>query len=107
MSENDPLGPGKDGSGALKERTRTRRPPMYKVILHNDDYTTQEWVVHVLRDFFNKTHPEAVHIMLTVHHSGVAVVGVYSRDIAESMVENVTKASRAAGFPLRITCEPE
>lgn len=104
MSNNEP---GRDGSGAVKEKTRSRRPAMYKVILHNDDYTTQEWVVHILKDFFNKSHAEAVHLMLTVHHSGLAVVGVYARDIAETLTEKVTAASRSAGFPLRVTCEPE
>lgn len=104
MSERDS---SRDGSGALKERTRTRRPAMYKVLLHNDDYTTQEWVVYVLREVFHKTHPQAVHLMLTVHHHGMAVVGVYARDIAESYVERVTTESRAAGYPLKITCEPE
>lgn len=95
-----------DGDVDVKEKTRARRPTKYKVILHNDDYTTQEWVVHVLRDIFHKEHVEAVHIMLTVHHTGLAVVGIYARDVAESLTEKVTAASRAAGFPLRITCEP-
>lgn|SRR5699024_5136040 len=104
MSNHDP---GKDGAGAVKERTRSRRPPKYRVIFHNDDYTTQEWVVHVLKEFFQKTHAEAVHVMLTVHHSGLATVGVYARDIAESLTEKVTEASRSAGYPLLVTCEPE
>ena len=104
MSERDP---SRDGATAVKERTRSRRPAMYKVLLHNDDFTTQEWVVYVLREIFNKTHPQAVHLMLTVHHHGMAVVGVYARDIAESYVERVTNESRGAGYPLKVTAEPE
>lgn len=104
MSDNDP---GRQGDSALLERTKRRRPQLYKVLLHNDDYTTQEWVVHVLRHFFQKSNAESVHLMLTVHMGGLAVVGVYARDIAETKVEQVTTASRDAGFPLRCTCEPE
>lgn len=104
MTERDPT---RQGDSAVLERAKRRRPPMYKVLLHNDDYTTQEWVVHVLRHFFQKSHAEAVHLMLTVHMGGMAVVGVFARDIAETKVEQVTHASRDAGFPLRCTCEPE
>ncbi len=109
MSETPIRHTGSSGDGAtdLKEKVRARRPSKYKVILHNDDYTTQEWVVHVLRNIFNKDHAEAVHIMLTVHHTGLAVVGVYARDVAESLTEKVLVASRSAGYPLRVTCEPE
>src|SRR5690625_1692888 len=104
MREHDPT---KDGATADKGRTRSRRPAKYRVIFHNDDYTTQEWVVHVLKEFFNKYHVEAAFVMLTVHYSGLATVGVYARDIAETLTEKVTEASRSAGFPLRVTCEPE
>src|SRR5690625_3381351 len=104
MSEHDPT---KDGATAVKERTRSRRPAKYRVIFHNDDYTTHEWEAHVLKEFFNKTHAEALHVVLTVHDSGMPTVGVYARDIAETLTEKVTEASRSAGFPLRVTCEPE
>lgn len=96
-----------DGDLLTQEREQTRRPPMFKVILHNDDYTTQEWVVMILRQHFHKSQPEAYRLMLTVHTSGEAIVGVFSRDIAETKVAKVTRASREAGFPLLCTCEPE
>ena len=104
---SDKNDPSRQGSTQLKERSRARRPAMYKVLLHNDDYTTQEWVVYVLRHFFRKDHAEAYRLMLTVHVGGLAVVGVYSREIAETKVAQVTAASRDAGHPLRCTCEPE
>lgn len=104
MSEQEP---GKKGNTALKERPQTRRPPMWKVILHNDDYTTQEWVVYVLKEYLHKDHAEAVRLMFTVHHNGHAIVGLYSRDIAETKVAQITDASRSEGYPLLCTCEPE
>src|SRR5690625_4608632 len=104
MSANDPT---QDGATAVKEVMSSRRPEKYRVIFHNDEYTTQEWVGHVLKEFFNKSHAEAVHVMLTVLHGGLGTVGVYARDIAETLTEKVTEASRSAGFPLRVTCEPE
>ena len=67
-------------------RPRTKRPPMYKVLLLNDDYTPMEFVVHVLERFFGVSHSQAVEIMLTVHKKGVAVVGVFSYEIAETKV---------------------
>jgi ATP-dependent Clp protease adaptor protein ClpS len=82
-------------------------PRRYKVIFHNDDYTTQEFVVHVLQRFFHKTETEARHIMLTVHHKGAAVAGVYTRDVAETKAQQVMDAARENGMPLLLTTEPE
>lgn len=104
---SDPRDPSREGSFKLKERSESRRPQLYKVLLHNDDYTSQEWVVHVLQHFFRKNRAESVHLMLSVHHHGIATVAVYSKEIAETKVLQVTQASRDAGFPLMCTCEPE
>jgi ATP-dependent Clp protease adaptor protein ClpS len=87
-------------------RPRVRRPRLYNVILHNDDYTTMEFVVEVLQLFFAKTGSEARHLMLTVHFKGQAVAGTYSRDIAESKVAQVTDYARSHGAPLKTTAEP-
>ena len=82
-------------------------PRRYKVIFHNDDYTTQEFVVYVLERFFHKTETEARHIMLTVHHKGAAVAGVYTKDVAETKAQQVMDAARENGMPLLLTTEPE
>ncbi len=90
----------------LASRQRVKRPPLYNVVLHNDDYTTQELVVEVLRTFFHKTEAEAMTIMLLVHHKGNGVAGTYTRDLAESKVVQVTDFARGQGAPLKLTTEP-
>jgi ATP-dependent Clp protease adaptor protein ClpS len=80
---------------------------MFKVVFHNDDYTTQEFVTEVLRAYFHKTEAEASYIMLTVHRKGSAVAGVYTRDVAETKVAQVTTLARKEGMPLLLTTEPE
>lgn len=82
-------------------------PRRYKVVFHNDDYTTQEFVVYVLMRFFHKSPTEAQHIMLTVHHKGAAVAGVYTKDVAETKAQQVMDAARENGMPLLLTTEPE
>ncbi|RYI26417.1 MAG: ATP-dependent Clp protease adaptor ClpS, partial [Acetobacteraceae bacterium] len=79
-------GPGNDTSILTKTKTKTERPPMYKVMLLNDDYTPMEFVVHVLERFFGLNHAQAFEIMLTVHKKGLAVVGVFSHEVAETKV---------------------
>ena len=90
-----------------KTRTRTQRPPLYKVMLLNDDYTPMEFVVHVLERFFGISQPQAVDIMLTVHRKGLAVVGVFSFEIAETKVTQVMDYARRNQHPLQCTMEKE
>jgi ATP-dependent Clp protease adaptor protein ClpS len=93
----------------LRERQRTdlREPQRYKVIIYNDDFTTMEFVVTVLVQIFLKSEEEAEALMLQVHHSDKAVVGIYSYDIAVSKTRKATSMAREQGYPLRLTVEPE
>jgi ATP-dependent Clp protease adaptor protein ClpS len=106
---DDQDGDGKGPGSAVVTRTRpkTQRPSMYKVLLLNDDYTPMEFVVHVLERFFGMTNGQAVEIMLTVHRRGVAVVGVFSYEIAETKVTQVMEYARRNEHPLQCTMEKE
>jgi ATP-dependent Clp protease adaptor protein ClpS len=111
---NDPKDPEKttpspkrDEETDVIERPKAETPRLYKVVFHNDDYTTMEFVVHVLKAFFRKSDTEATYIMLTVHKKGSAVAATYTRDIAETKVQEVIKYARKQGFPLLVTAEPE
>jgi ATP-dependent Clp protease adaptor protein ClpS len=99
--------PGGAAGLLTKTRTRTQRPPLYKVLLLNDDYTPMEFVVHVLERFFGISHQQAVEIMLTVHRKGLAVVGVFSFEIAETKVTQVMDYARRNQHPLQCTMEKE
>ena len=94
---------------ATKERQRTdlREPRRYKVTIYNDDFTTMEFVVNVLESVFFKPHDTAVDLMMTIHNTGEAVVGIYSRDIAESKAQKAMDLAEQQGFPLKLTCSPE
>lgn len=93
---------------SVKERQRTDldEPRQFKVIFHNDDFTTYEFVVKVLMVVFFKSKSEAERLTIEVDRKKLATVGVYSRDVAVTKMEKATKMARAEGFPLRITCEP-
>ncbi|MFM7736256.1 MAG: ATP-dependent Clp protease adaptor ClpS [Alphaproteobacteria bacterium] len=103
--------PSRDDDVSVVTRTRTdkkvQQPPMYRVLLHNDDYTTREFVVWILRTVFNRAEVEAVQIMLHVHHNGVGVAGVYPYDVAEAKVRKTSELAEQNEFPLLTTMEPE
>ena len=101
--------PGNDDDTYVitKAKPKTQRPPLYKVLLLNDDYTPMEFVVHVLERFFGVNHAQAVEIMLTVHKKGVAGVGVFSYEIAETKVAQVMDFARRNQHPLQCTMEKE
>ena len=99
--------PNEGDDVALEDKPISATPRRYKVMFHNDDYTTMEFVVEVLKRFFHKTDTEAVHVMLTVHKSGAAVAGVYTRDVAETKSIQVMDYARENGMPLLLTTEPE
>ncbi|MBK0398715.1 ATP-dependent Clp protease adapter ClpS [Limibaculum sp. M0105] len=104
--DGDDGGRGKTGI-AVKAKPKTKRPSLYKVLMLNDDYTPMEFVVYVLQRFFNMDHGRAVDIMLTVHNKGVAVVGVYPFEIAETKVTQVMDCARSNQHPLQCTMEKE
>jgi ATP-dependent Clp protease adaptor protein ClpS len=81
--------------------------PMYRVLLHNDDYTTMEFVVETLIHIFRKSPEDSVEIMLNVHHKGVGICGVYTYEISETKVNNVHAMAKQHGFPLKCTMEKE
>jgi ATP-dependent Clp protease adaptor protein ClpS len=89
-----------------KEAARTEPPPMYIVVLLNDDYTPMEFVVKVLKKFFNKDEDEATRIMLRVHHDGRGVCGVYPRDVAATRIAQVAQYAHARQHPLQCVMEP-
>ncbi len=96
-----------EGDVEVEQRKKPAHPKRAKVIFHNDDYTTMEYVVEVLRRFFHKSETEALHIMLTVHKKGRAVAGVYPTEVAETKVSEVMRDARDHGHPLLVTAEPE
>jgi len=83
----------------------TREPRRFKVLLHNDDYTTMDFVIHVLRNVFHKPEPEAMRIMLAVHKQGIGMCGIFTGEVAETKVDMVHSMAKAAGFPLRASLE--
>jgi len=89
------------------EREERKRPPLYKVILHNDDYTTMEFVVFILKVVFGKKEEEAYIIMRSVHEEGSGVCGIYTYEIAESKAQKVTELARKEEFPLKCTIDKE
>ena len=91
----------------VSSKSKSDHPPMYKVILHNDDYTTMEFVVEILVSVFGKSLEKATQIMLNVHNKGKEICGIYPRQIAETKVETVHNLASNKGFPLKSTMEKE
>lgn len=91
---------------AVAEKTKLEEPKMYKVVLHNDDYTSMEFVIHVLIKFFGKSYDEAHGVMLRVHNDGVGICGIYTFEVAESKSAKVNRYSRGKGHPLKSSIEP-
>ena len=91
----------------VKPEKKLKKPTLYKVLLHNDNYTTREFVVAVLKEVFHKSETDAVQIMLHVHYNGIGVAGVYTYGVAETKIKIVEAAAQDNGFPLRLSMEPE
>jgi ATP-dependent Clp protease adaptor protein ClpS len=94
-----------DEAVATESKTTLKRPPLYKVLLHNDDFTTMEFVVYILETIFQLSEGEAVEIMLQVHLEGIGVAGIYPYEIAEMKVAKVTSIAQANEYPLLCTIE--
>jgi len=101
--------PEPDSEVVTETRTekKLQKPRLYKVLLHNDNYTTREFVVAVLKEVFHRPETEAVQIMLHVHYNGVGVAGVYTYEVAETKIKTVEQLAQANEFPLRLSMEPE
>lgn len=102
-----PNDPDDEGDLAVELVKKVQKPKRWKVIFHNDDYTTREFVIEVLQRYFDKDESEATYIMLSVHYKGAGIAGLYPKDVAETKVDQVSKHARKSGFPLRVTAEPE
>jgi ATP-dependent Clp protease adaptor protein ClpS len=101
------VGTKREGGVVVEERTRTKKPPMYKVLLHNDDYTTKEFVVMVLQHVFHRSEADANRIMLHVHNNGVGVAGIYPYEIAETKVAKTMQLAKRYEYPLQLSLEPD
>ena len=99
--------PETEGDILSETRDEVTEPPMYRVFLLNDDYTTMEFVDEVLKSVFHKSETEATRIMLNVHKAGVGICGVYTYEIAETKVDTVHNLARENGFPLKCSMERE
>lgn len=91
----------------LRDKREVKEPKKYKVLLHNDDYTTMEFVVEILVRVFHKSEAQATAIMLSVHNQGYGVCGTYTAEVAETKVDLVHKLAKSAGFPLKCSMEGE
>lgn len=104
---NPSKGPKQPGVQTLtRPKAQIKKPPMFRVVLHNDDYTTRDFVVDILQNVFGHAEPVAVRIMLQVHTTGSGTAGVFTREIAEMKVRTVETLARQREFPLRLSVEP-
>ncbi|MEE2702995.1 MAG: ATP-dependent Clp protease adaptor ClpS [Myxococcota bacterium] len=97
----------RDRGVATRERSQVKRPPKFKVILYNDDYTPMEFVVSLLEQVFKRGPSEATQLMLTIHRTGSGCAGVYVLEVAETKVATVHRIAEERGYPLRAGAEPE
>lgn len=104
MAENSTI---RKGETETISREQVQEPPMYRVLLHNDDYTTMEFVVWILQNVFHHDETAATRIMLHVHKNGIGVAGIYTHEIAETRAARVEALARAHEFPLRCSLEEE
>ena len=107
MSDEQNIERYNDGLALQEAKPKLKRPPMYKVILLNDDYTPMEFVVHILEEFFGMDRERATHVMLNVHSQGKGICGLFTRDIAETKVSQVNDYSRQNEHPLLCTLEAD
>lgn len=110
MAKQDESGTGgATGAGTQvleNVQSKTAKPKMYKVVFHNDDYTTMEFVVSILMNIFHHTEASAIKIMMHIHTNGVGVAGVYTKEVAETKVAQTTHHARKNDYPLEVTIEP-
>ncbi len=96
-----------DVATQTKKKEQLKKPSLFKVLFHNDNYTTMEFVVFVLQSVFHKTESDAMLIMLSVHRTGMGVAGLYTREIAEMKVNKTHQLAKEHEFPLKLSIEPE
>ena len=106
-SDREPSAPDQDSEVLTKTKAKVKRPPLYRVVMLNDDYTTQEFVILVLRRFFHKSSNDAFELMRAIHTTGRGVAGVYPHDIAVTKVDQVQNFARQYSMPLRLSVEPD
>jgi ATP-dependent Clp protease adaptor protein ClpS len=97
--------PQREELPVAESEEKTEEPPLFKVLLHNDDYTTMDFVVHVLQTIFNMAEEQAIQIMLNVHVKGIGIAGIYTYEVAEMKVAKTTTMAREQEFPLLCTME--
>jgi ATP-dependent Clp protease adaptor protein ClpS len=105
--EPDSWDPQHEEEQDVQTRRKLQRPPLYKVVFHNDDYTTRDFVVMVLMRYFHKSHMEATRIMLHIHNNGMGVAGIYPYDIASTKVAQVEQQAKQQEMPLKLSLEPD
>jgi len=101
------ISPEIEESAGSITKEEVKEPSMYKVLLHNDDYTTMDFVVEILMVIFNKSMEESILIMMSVHRQGIGICGLYTFEVAETKMNSVHALAREKGFPLRCSIEKE
>ena len=97
----------RQGGVLEKARDLTKRPELFRVLLHNDDYTSMDFVTNILEAIFSKSPAEAYKVMMHVHQAGIGVAGIYTHEVAETKVKEVQELAQEAGYPLRASLEEE